>query len=319
MRLYSTSVSASLLSLLLLGSFWACTPAPSSESDSSEPSSETMSTPSIDVQGHRGCRGLLPENTIPAFLRALDIGVQTLEMDVVITKDGQVLLSHEPFMSHEICADPDGKEITEENEREWNIYQMTLEEVQECDCGSKKHPRFPEQENSPVEKPTLAAVIAAAEAHAQQKGRPAPMYNIETKSTPAGDSVFHPAPAEFVDRLVKVMQEGGIVERSTIQSFDVRTLQYAHEAYPDIRLVLLVENEDGAAANLENLGFVPEVYSPYFQFVDSALVDFCAEKKMALIPWTINEDADIQQMLELGVDGIISDYPDRVVRILNTQ
>ena len=111
---------------------------------------ESTTKKSIDYQGHRGCRGLLPENTIPAFKKALDLGVKTLEMDVVITKDKQVILSHEPWFSHEIALDPEGNPIQLETETSHRIYQMTFEETQNYDVGSKDHPRFPEQEKMEI-------------------------------------------------------------------------------------------------------------------------------------------------------------------------
>ncbi|MEM7655644.1 MAG: glycerophosphodiester phosphodiesterase family protein [Bacteroidota bacterium] len=270
----------------------------------------------IDVQGHRGCRGLLPENTIPAFLKALDIGVHTLELDAVITQDKQVIVSHEPYMSHEISTTPEGELVSEEDEKFHNIYQMTAEQVQTYDVGLRPHLRFPNQEKMAVHKPLLSEVIAAAETAQAAAGRPAVRYNIETKSQPQRDSVFHPGPEEFVDLLVEVMEAGGILERSTLQSFDVRTLQVAHTKYPELDLVLLVENQMSLEENLELLGFVPEVYSPYLEFVDEQMVKTCAAKGMALIPWTVNEATDIDLMLKLGVDGIISDYPDRVMKAL---
>ncbi|MEM8889791.1 MAG: glycerophosphodiester phosphodiesterase family protein [Bacteroidota bacterium] len=270
----------------------------------------------MDVQGHRGCRGLLPENTVPAFIRALEIGVNTLEMDVVISKDQQVLLSHEPFLSHEICIGPKEEEITEENEREWNLYQMEYEEIKACDCGMKVHKRFPEQKKMKAYKPLLKEVIMAAEEKAKADGRELPFYNIETKSQPKGDTIYHPEPELFTDLLVGVIQETGIAERTIIQSFDIRTLQVAHEKYPEMVLALLIENEDSPQANLEKLGFVPEIYSPAFQLVNEDLMNFAKEKGMKVIPWTLNEKDDISRMIEMKVDGIISDYPNRVIEAL---
>ncbi|MEL6591449.1 MAG: glycerophosphodiester phosphodiesterase family protein [Bacteroidota bacterium] len=269
----------------------------------------------LDIQGHRGCRGLLPENTIPAFRKALELGVQTLELDVVISGDGRAVVSHEPFFNHEMSLKPDGSEISEEAEREHNIYQMDYATIQAYDVGQKPHPRFPDQQKMLAVKPLLSDVIADAEAYAMELGRELPFYNIETKSTPAGDSIFHPAPEPFVDLLMAVVLEAGIAERTYIQSFDVRTLQVMKQKYPDVKLVLLVENEESAQANLDKLGFVPEVYSPWFKFVDETLVAFCEAENMLLIPWTLNEESEIKRALELGVDGIISDYPDRVIAL----
>lgn len=270
-----------------------------------------------DIQGHRGCRGLMPENTLSAFLHAIDLGVTTLEMDAVISRDNQVVLSHEPFMSHDICQDPDGKEITAVNEEKYNLYQMTFEEIEAFDCGSKVHPRFPDQKKIHAFKPLLRAVIDSVETYVRTRGLPPIRYNIETKSSLSGDGIFHPEPEVFVDLLVAVLREKKVLDRCLIQSFDVRTLQIAHKKYPDISLVLLVGNQDGLAVNLKRLGFTPEAYSPHFELVDQQLIDACHEGGMIVIPWTVNERKDIDRMIELRVDGIISDYPDRVLDLVH--
>lgn len=301
-RLYSSCLG--LFGLVILLILPACT---------SQPSSSPSEPMQIDIQGHRGARGLWPENTVPGFLKAIDMGVHTLEMDVVISQDNQVLLSHEPFLSHEICLTEDGEAITEENERSYNLYQMDYASIRRCDCGSKAHPRFPAQQKVAAFKPLLAEVIDSAEVYARQRNLPPLRYNIETKSSPAGDSIFHPKPGRFVDLLMEVLTEKGIKERVTIQSFDVRTLQEAHARYPEMELVLLVENKDGVLTNIDRLGFIPQVYSPDFSLLTNASVAEIQKMGMQLIPWTVNEVADIEAMLSMGVDGIISDFPDRVV------
>lgn len=271
----------------------------------------------MDVQGHRGSRGLMPENTIPAFIKAIDLGVTTLEMDAVISKDGKVVVSHEPFLSHVICRDPQGFEISEEEEKEYNLYEMTYEEISECDCGSRIHPGYPEQQKLSINKPLLSEVISEVEAYINKNELRAVRYNIETKSTEEGDGIYHPEPKEFVDRLMNVIQEKGIAERTTLQSFDVRTLQYAHDEYPNMELALLVGNAKSIESNLEQLGFTPEIYSPYYKLVRKKTVQQARGKGMKIIPWTVNKPKDIRRMIELRVDGIISDYPDRVLSALN--
>ena len=148
--------------------------------------------PRFDVQGHRGARGLRPENTIPAFLIALDSGVTTLEMDLCITKDGKVVVSHEPFMSADICLDEVCAEIKRTDEEQFNIFEMTYEQVLKFDCGSKGNDRFPEQIKSSQTKPLLRDVIIAAEDHIKSFTRYEVDYNLEIKSTPDGDWKFHP-------------------------------------------------------------------------------------------------------------------------------
>ena len=273
----------------------------------------------LDIQGHRGARGLLPENTVPAFLKALELGVNTLELDVVITRDRQVLVSHEPYLSGEICLLPDGTPMPEGTGKLHNIYTLTYEQVRQYDCGSKPHPRFPEQQNLPVHKPLLSEVIKAVEEHRRQHNLPPVNYNVEIKSTPEGDGVYHPEPEPFVQLVVDVLQEQGIQDRTNLQSFDVRPLQVSRRRYPNLPLALLVENEDSPEENLRRLGFTPAIYSPYFKLVDEGLLRLLRQRQMRLIPWTVNEPEDIRRMLSLKVDGIISDYPDRVLRLAEEQ
>lgn len=139
--------------------------------------------PKFDIQGHRGARGLKPENTIPAFMFALDSGATTLEMDLAITKDGQVIVSHEPWMSAAICLDPSGMEIKEKEEKKFNIFKMTYEQVKSWDCGSKKNVRFPEQENFSAVKPLLRDVIVTAENHIKNYSHYEVDYNLEINSS----------------------------------------------------------------------------------------------------------------------------------------
>ncbi|MEM9834730.1 MAG: glycerophosphodiester phosphodiesterase, partial [Bacteroidota bacterium] len=271
----------------------------------------------LDIQGHRGCRGLLPENTIPAFIKAVELGVTTLELDIVVSQDQQLVVSHEPFLSHTICKTPDGEPISEAEEKNYNLYQMSYQEISQCDCGSQPHPQFPEQENFVVHKPLLGEVIDTVEKFIEDRNLSPVSYNIETKSDPTGDNIFHPEPDGFVDLLLSVTLEKGVEDRVTIQSFDVRTLQQVRRKDPNLGLALLVENRDSAEKNLEDLGFTPEIYSPHFQLVDKALISFAQQKGMRVIPWTVNNSKDIQQMIDLKVDGIISDYPNRVIELVN--
>jgi len=273
----------------------------------------------FDVQGHRGCRGLLPENSIPAFKHALELGVTTLELDVVITADQQVVVSHEPFLSHEICRDTTGTAIAEADERNWNIYTMTYAELIRFDCGSQPHPRFPNQQNMNVSKPLLRDVIATCDAFARKLGRTLPLYNIETKCTPEGDGIYHPEPERFAQLLLDEVQANDIFDRFILQSFDVRTLQYTREKYPDVPIALLVENNLPLKTNLDKLGFTPAIYSCDFTLLDTDVIKTCQQQGIRVIPWTVNEVEDMKQLLSWGVDGLITDYPDRLLNLLQTQ
>jgi glycerophosphoryl diester phosphodiesterase len=269
---------------------------------------------SFDKQGHRGCRGLMPENTIPAMLSALQLGVTTLEMDVVISKDQQVVVSHEAFFNHDIATKPDGSYVSEAEEKQLNIYKMDYTEVQRYDVGLKPHPRFPQQEKMRAVKPLLGALIDSVKEYMRMARRPFPFFNIETKTNALTDGIFHPAPEVFVDLLMQVVKEKDVARYVIIQSFDVRTLQVIHRKYPQVRTALLInsDNKFSLEQNLEKLGFTPSVYSPNYMLVNKLLLEECRAKGMQLIPWTVNEAADIKRMKELGVDGLISDYPDRL-------
>lgn len=266
---------------------------------------------SFDWQGHRGARGLVPENSIPAMYKAIDLGATTLEMDVVITKDKQVILSHEPFFSHEITTNPNGTAVTIQEEKKLNIFQMSYAATQRYDVGLRGNARFPQQHKMAVKKPLLLQVIDSADAYAIQQKKALPYYNIETKSHPSTDGVFHPDPKSFVDLLVAVIQNKKITDRVTIQSFDIRTLQYLHQQYPDIPTVLLIESEDKRTLqdHLAALGYTPYAYSPHYSLVNAVMVAECKKLNMQLIPWTVNNLKEMKRLRELGVNGIISDYP----------
>lgn len=271
----------------------------------------------LDIQGHRGCRGLLPENTIPAFIKAIDLGVNTLEMDVVITKDKKVVVSHEAFLNHEICKNAKGKDIKESEEKSYNIYKMNYAELMQCDCGTKVHPRFKEQQKIKTYKPLLEEVIDTVEKYIALKKLKPVKYNIEIKSELETDNEFHPVPSVYTDMVYQLVKDKKNLDRVILQSFDIRVLQYIHKQNYPVKLAFLVENLKGFDKNMELLGFVPDIYSPYYKFVNDSLVNACHAKNMQLIPWTVNDKTDIEHMLKLKADGIISDYPDRAISIVH--
>jgi glycerophosphoryl diester phosphodiesterase len=274
--------------------------------------------PKFDIQGHRGARGLRPENTIPAFIMALDSGVTTLELDIAITKDKQVIVSHEPWMSAAICLDSAGNNIVQKEERKFNIYQMTYDQVQSFDCGSKGNSNFPQQEKMKTSKPLLRDVIVAVENHIKSYGTYEVDYNIEIKSSPEGDKKFHPTVDEFSDLIYKLVDEYLPLERVVIQSFDFRVLKYWHQKYPEIRLAALVENTKSIDANLADLGFKPSTYSPNFKLLNREKVKYLHQQRIRVVPWTVNEISDMLSLKGMGVDGLITDYPDRAKKYKNT-
>lgn len=274
----------------------------------------------FDLQGHRGCRGILPENTIQSFCHALELGVTSLEMDTVISKDKQVVVSHEPYMSHEICTQPNGEEITSTNEKEFNLYQLTYDKIKQFDCGLKPYPRFPTQIKQTAYKPLLSEMFEEITKFAEKIARKTPFYfNIETKSKQETDNIFHPSPDIFAALLFEVIEKYGMSARTMIQSFDVRTLQWLHDNDKNINLSLLVEPDDMTGeitpflTKIEELGFIPEIYSPFYELVTPDLMIFAKKNQMKVIPWTVNDREIMQKLKEMGVDGVITDYPNLVL------
>lgn len=271
---------------------------------------------SLDLQGHRGSRGLMPENTIPAMLRAIDLGVTTLEMDVVVSADNQVVVSHDVYFSDNITTTPDGKQLTKSEAQKRLLYAMNYDSIRKYDVGLKPHPDFPRQQKMAVYKPLLSELLQATENYARGKGREM-LYNIEIKSKPENDGKKHPPIESFVDLTVNVVRDKGIEARTTIQSFDPRALQVLHRKYPNITAALLMEGTDKRTLNeqLEQLGFTPNIYSPHFSLVTEALMQQCKQKGIKVIPWTVNNVEEMKRLKALGVDGIISDYPDLFAQI----
>ena len=263
---------------------------------------------SYDLQGHRGSRGLMPENTIPAMIKALDLGATTLELDLAVTKDGEIILTHEPYMNPVICLTPLGEEIPA-NDRSHNIYQMTFAEVIQYDCGTKFHPGFPQQVKFKATKPKLEDMIDVVEKYVQDFGLPKPLYNIEIKSMPEGDGIYHPNPKDFSEMVIALLSKKLGAERFNIQSFDFRVLQYIHQNHPQIRLAMLVENASNPEEQIETLGFQPEIYSPFFPALTKEKVQKLHQKGLKVVPWTVNNTEQMEKLLEMGVDGIITDYP----------
>jgi len=279
--------------------------------NSKVPHSSQFSETAFDKQGHRGCRGLMPENTIAAMYKAIDLGVTTLEMDASISKDDQVFLSHEPFFNHEISLQPNGKPIEEAQEKSFNMYQMDYAQIIKYDVGLKPHPRFPQQVKLAAVKPLLSQVFDSVLAYCKQTGKPIPQFNIETKTTSKTDDLYHPKPEKFVDLMMQVIASKNMGSKVIIQSFDIRTLQYLHQKDATIKTALLIEDFDKKpfALQLKDLGFIPSIYSPAHELVTPLLVKQCRDAGIQIIPWTVNDLATIKSLKKMGVHGVISDYP----------
>lgn len=267
----------------------------------------TLSASAFDWQGHRGARGLYPENTVGAMREALSYPiVTTLELDVVISKDGEVVVSHEPWMSEEICLDASGNPV---KEKAVNLFQLTAAEIAEYDCGTKPHPRFPQQKKIKAHKPVLKDLLADI-----NKTHPNIPFNIEIKSLPADEKAgFQPDVKTFTDKVIATIKSQIDLSRVHIQSFDWRVLKYLKSKYPLVKTVALTEDEKFSPKTvLSALGFIPTVFSPYYKNLTKPLVSEFQRNGMKVIPWTVNEPAEMRLMINMGVDGIITDYPNKI-------
>jgi glycerophosphoryl diester phosphodiesterase len=279
-------------------------------SSSSKKTNEDL--PAFDKEGHRGCRGLMPENTIPAMLKAIEIGVTTLEMDALITKDKKVVISHDPYFNHDITTKPDGTYIDAKDEKNYVLYKMDYVDIEKFDVGLKPHPQFPGQQKIAVHKPLLSDLIDSVEQYCKSKNLKPPFYNIETKSLASTDNIYHPEPEEFVKLLMDVLIAKRILGRVIIQSFDPRTLQVVDQKYPVVKTSLLIVGYDrrGLSAQLDQLGFTPTIYSPDYSLVVDSLVEQCHSRNIKIIPWTVDDKKNMERLKKMGVDGIITDFPD---------
>ena len=268
----------------------------------------------IDWQGHRGCRGIMPENSLPAFLKALEFPeISTLELDIAISKEKKVIVSHEPWFNHAITNKPNGGgSVVESEEKDLKIYEMTYEEIKQYDCGSRGNGRFPDQVKMKVYKPSLEEVVKRVDAACQTMKRPKPNFDIEVKSEPSYYGVFTPEPEEYVSIVLEEVEALGIKDRSNLQSFDLNILHEIKKQSPSTIVSYLVDNKDSAEENLKKINFTPEIYSPYFIFLNKEVIDMLHAKGIKVIPWTVNEVGDMKRLVEMGVDGIITDYPNRI-------
>lgn len=276
---------------------------------------EILNQTQVQIQGHRGDRGNFPENSIPAFLSAVKKGADVIELDVVISKDKKVVVSHEAFMHSLYVLTPQGDSIPENTQETYNLYEMTYDSIRKFDAGSKGNLLFPEQLKQKTYKPLLSEVIYTVEQYVKDHDLDPVYYNIELKSSPSKYGTYQPVPEDFVALVMEVITNKGIKNKMYLQSFDVNILKEIHIEFPEVRTSYLVSSP-GIKKNLSLLENQPDIYSPHHSLVkDTIFVDSIKKLNMQLIPWTVNEKVDIHRMINLKVDAIITDYPERVLEM----
>ncbi|MBE9661539.1 glycerophosphodiester phosphodiesterase family protein [Mucilaginibacter myungsuensis] len=270
---------------------------------------ENAPYPKFDREAHRGGRGLMPENTIAAMKHAIDLGMETIEMDLHITGDGKVIVSHDEYVNPLFSLTPDGAEIPKEDAKKYVLYKMTYAEIAKFDVGSKPYSKFPEQKKMKVSMPLLGDLIDEVQAYLKSTGKKQVFYNIETKSSAAGDGTVNPDAETFVKLTMDILTAKGILPYTVIQSFDKRTIQIINKKFPNVRTSWLVDNKKTTAENLTELGYKPYIYSPNYKMVTAEVIKECHDRGIKILPWTVNTKADIDNLKAMGVDGIITDYP----------
>ncbi len=267
----------------------------------------------IELQGHRGARGLWPENSIYGFNKAIELGVDVIEMDVVVTGDKEILVSHDPFFHPLFCLDSEAKEI--QNENDHNIYTMSFSEIQQFDCGLKFHHDFPYQEKKAVYKPLLKDVIIEADKKCNELGIVKVRFNIEIKSEERWYGNHQPDNVdEYVLLLLNVLKHLP-PDRFNLQSFDINILRSLAKKAPKIHLAYLIEGIPLTSTNIDTLGFPLHAISPDYRLLTKEIVKGFKNKGVKVIPWTINEKEDMLRLANWGVDGIITDYPNRFMEV----
>ncbi len=267
-------------------------------------------TSGIEVQGHRGARTALPENSLPAFIYALKVGVDTLELDTGITQDGVVVVVHDQKINRTICQYKNGRSIEEEL---W-VHTLILEQIKEFDCVSRVNPRFKQQRLIPgTEIPTLKEVFELVSTSTLPNAKTV-LFNIETKSNP-NNPFAQPKPAVFAKAIIDLMDEFNMIDRSTLQSFDHRTLIAAKKIQPNLQTAALFYDNlvDWVTPTIAARA---EIVSPRFTNLSKREVQAIHKAGLKVIPWTANKPKEWRQLIDMGVDGIITDDPKPLLKML---
>lgn len=271
---------------------------------------ETVAKSNFDKQAHRGGRGLMPENTIASEKNAINYDC-TMEMDLQMSRDKKIVVSHDSYFNNDFCLTPEGDTMTKKDGQSRLIYNMPYDSVAKYDVGMKPYPAFPRQEKIRTIKPLLSVLIDSVEAYGMEKHH-TNHYNIEIKSNPGNDGKTYSTLEAYIDSTMKIIIGNGIAPRTMMQSFDVRALRIIHEKYPTVKTSFLVEvsNINTAEGYIEELGFKPDVFSPQYFLTTADLVKAFHKQNVLVIPWTPDTLEDIQRLKDMGVDGAITDYPD---------
>ena len=265
----------------------------------------------IRVIGHRGCRGVMPENTISGFQRAFEDGADGIEWDVVVNGEGKLVVSHEPYFHKDFCLEKNGETIT--NEKKYNIYEMTQKEIEAFDCGSKTHNNFPEQKKFKATKPLLKEVVELLPVQAYGK-----LILFEIKSDEPEYGISQPFPEDYVD-LILAEVEAYKFTNIVYMSFDKNIIEALHKKAPELRLAYLTYLPSKSAKSyLKELSFKPFAIGMFHLTINKRKLKQLRSNNVQVYAWTVNESKTAHNMMDLGIDAIITDYPRLIIQARGT-
>ncbi len=273
-------------------------------------SSGKTAMPAFLKIGHRGTRGLMPENTIPSMQKAIELGANVIELDVHVSKDNKLIVYHDESFNPDYTTMPGGGEIPKQERQKYTFYQMNYEEIRKFDVGSKPYPAYPQQQRMVTYAPLLSELIDSVEAFTKSKQLAPVYYLVEVKSKENTDGVEQPAPELYMKLMMDVLDRFNLGSRLIVQSFDMRPLQVLHRTHPGVALGFLTGDKTATfEQNLSRLGFAPVFYNPHFSLVDAGLIKKAHARGIKVTPWTVNNLPEMKRLKSLRVDGIITDYP----------
>lgn len=265
-----------------------------------------FSQSNVKYYGHRGCRGIFPENTIEGFKKAIEMGVDGIEWDVVVNKDNELVISHEPYIDTSYCSYINGKEIISKKDEELNIFTMTTSELKGFDCGSKINNRFPEQEKIKLTKPTYK------EAEKELKNYKGTIL-FEIKSESGLVNKYYPNPKKYAEIIHDNVAESPLLSQMIFMSFDNNLLNELHEFFPKSKFVLLVYNPFMSYEKMRNyLNFKPYALGLNHKIISNKFMRKSEKDKITVFAWTVNDEKDAKELIKMGVKGIITDYPNKI-------
>lgn len=263
----------------------------------------------VEYFGHRGCRGILPENTIIGFNKALELGADGIEWDVIVNKDNELIISHEPYADAQYCLDPSGESFSKKKEKGFNFHKMTTEEIQAFDCGSNGNSKFPEQQKVQSIKPTVQE--AFKKVNIKDK---AILFEIKSEEKDYG--TFQPLPKEYAKIIATEIENYAYKSNIIFMCFDANLLNELHKVLPDYRYVYLTYVPlKSIKSFLNDIDFVPYALGMYHVTITKKDVKKSNQAGVKVFAWTVNSEKHCEKLIRYGVEGIITDYPDRIKRL----